>query len=314
MVSVRITCGKGVVSDRCDRIRYEYIIEYMIGKWRGTFMKNRKKSAVLALLLAGSVAMLGGCSKLKKEEPQTEKPTEVVTEAPTESETATEKPTEKVTEKQTETEKVTEKQTELKVLTAEEEKAQEKELDQIKMMYAKDDINVRSDPDTTADNIVYSYMQGDQVTVVGETPNWYVVEMDGYDFNGYVSKQFVSAEKVAEKTDAERQEAIEKELSTTQTSDSATTGTTSEGTSSDTTGSSSDTTAVDSQYGVGDFAESYSVEAATGANIRSTPAQDGEIVGTIESGTKVTALGETDRWYKIEYNGTVGYVNKNLFK
>ena len=71
---------------------------------------------------------------------------------------------------------------------------------------------------------------------------------------------------------------------------------------------------MDSQYGVGDFAEAYSVEAATGANIRSTPAQDGEIVGTIASGTTVTALGETDRWYKIEYNGTIGYVNKNLFK
>mgnify|MGYP006979150120 CR=1 FL=1 len=29
-------------------------------------MKNRSKSAMLALLLAGSVAMLGGCSKLKR--------------------------------------------------------------------------------------------------------------------------------------------------------------------------------------------------------------------------------------------------------
>ena len=38
-------------------------------------MKNRSKSAMLALLLAGSVAMLGGCSKLKKEDPQTEKVT-----------------------------------------------------------------------------------------------------------------------------------------------------------------------------------------------------------------------------------------------
>lgn len=279
-------------------------------------MKNRSKSAVLALLLAGAVAMLGGCSKLKKEEPQTEAPTEKVTEAPTESETETEKPTEKVTEKQTETETETEKETEPKVLTAAEEKAQEKELDQIRMMYAKDDINVRSDPDTTADNIIYSYMQGDQVTVVGETPNWYVVEIDGYDSNGYVSKQFVSAEKVAEKTDEERQEAIEKELSGAQSSDS----TGADGSSADTSSSQqiassgADTSAVDSQYGVGDFAESYSVEAATGANIRSTPAQDGEIVGTIASGTTVTALGETDRWYKIEYNGTVGYVNKNLFR
>ena len=47
--------------------------------------------------------------------------------------------------------------------------------------------------------------------------------------------------------------------------------------------------------------------------MRSTPAQDGEIINTIASGTSVTAIGYTDRWYKVEYNGTVGYVNQNLF-
>ncbi|MCD7765189.1 MAG: SH3 domain-containing protein [Lachnospiraceae bacterium] len=47
--------------------------------------------------------------------------------------------------------------------------------------------------------------------------------------------------------------------------------------------------------------------------MRSEPSQDGEIIGTIASGTQVTAVGYTDRWYKISYNGTVGYVNKNLF-
>lgn len=105
---------------------------------------------------------------------------------------------------------------------------------------------------------------------------------------------------MAEKTDEERQAAIEKELSSTSDSNSTDGAAASEDGSSDTTTTSSgaDTSAVDSQYGVGDFAESYSVEAATGANIRSTPAQDGEIVGTIASGTAVTALGETDRWYK----------------
>lgn len=271
-------------------------------------MKNRSKRVLFTLLLAGSVLTLStGCSKLKKtEEVQTEAQTE--TEAPTEK--VTEAPTEKETEPPTEvqTEAPTEKETEPKILTAEEEKAQEKDLDQIRMMYAKDDINVRYAPDTsTSENIIYSYMQGDKVTVVGETPNWYVVEIDDYEEHGYVSKQFVSADEVAEKTEEERQEAIEKELSAAQN------GT---GEAENNTGSTpaADTSAVDLQYDVRDFAESYTVQAATGANIRSTPAQDGEIVGTIASNTIVTALGETDRWYKIEYNGTVGYVNKNLFK
>lgn len=275
-------------------------------------MKNRSKRVLFTLLLAGSVLTLStGCSKLKKTEDQTEAQTEAPTEAPTEK--VTEAPTEKETEPPTEeqTEAPTEKETEPKILTAEEEKAQETDLDQIRMMYAKDDINVRYAPDTsTSENIIYSYMQGDKVTVVGETPNWYVVEIDDYEEHGYVSKQFISADEVAEKTEEERQEAIEKELSGTQngTGDAENNGSTP---SADT---SADTSAVDQKYDVRDFAESYTVQAATGANIRSTPAQDGEIVGTIASNTIVTALGETDRWYKVEYNGTVGYVNKNLFK
>jgi uncharacterized protein YgiM (DUF1202 family) len=47
--------------------------------------------------------------------------------------------------------------------------------------------------------------------------------------------------------------------------------------------------------------------------MRLAPDQGGEIIGTIASGTNVTAIGYTDRWYKIEYDGMTGYVNKNLF-
>ena len=70
---------------------------------------------------------------------------------------------------------------------------------------------------------------------------------------------------------------------------------------------------MDAQYNVETYAESFPIEATTGANMRQTPAQDGEIINTISSGTKVTAIGYTDRWYKVEYDGAVGYVNKNLF-
>ena len=61
------------------------------------------------------------------------------------------------------------------------------------------------------------------------------------------------------------------------------------------------------------YAESFPIQATTGANMRQTPAQDGEILNTIASGTNVKAIGYTDRWYKVEYDGAVGYVNKNLF-
>ena len=70
---------------------------------------------------------------------------------------------------------------------------------------------------------------------------------------------------------------------------------------------------VDMEFNVQAFAESYPVYAMTGANLRATPSQDGEIIQTIASGSSLTALGYTDRWYKVQSNGVIGYVNRNLF-
>ncbi len=276
-------------------------------------MKN-KKTLLLMLALAVSVTVFaGGCDKLKKE-PQTEKVTEAPTEKPTEA--PTEKPTEAPTEKPTEapTEPPTESETQPKVLTPAEEKAQETQFDQIRIMYAKDDVNVREQPDTsTQDNIFYSYYQGDQLTVVGETPNWYVVDVDDYEVNGYMSKQFVSDTKVDPKTEEEREQVIAQELEgTTTPSDSgdAPSDTVAANTSS---GTSADTAAADARYGVQSYAESYPVYATTGANLRAEPAQDSEIIKTVPSGSQLTAIGYTDKWYKVDMDGTIGYVNMNLF-
>ncbi|MDO4298334.1 MAG: SH3 domain-containing protein [Lachnospiraceae bacterium] len=284
-------------------------------------MKNRKKKWLFALLMACSVAvMASGCDKLKKE-PETEAPTEAPTEKPTEAQTETEPQTEAPTETepQTEAPTETEPQTEPKVLTVEEEKAQETQFDQLRTMYAMDDVNVRAEPGTGDDvEIFSSFYQGDRVTVVGETPNWCVVEVEDYDTNGYVSKQFLSDTEVAAKTDEEREQLILQELGGTSSGD----GQTSEGNSSSNNSgdgtsspasSSADTSAIDSEFGVEKFAESYQVYAMTGANLRAKPSQDGEIIQTIASGSGLTAVGYTDRWYKVESNGTVGYVNKNLF-
>ena len=272
-------------------------------------MVNKRRKFLVALVMAVSVAALAsGCDKLKKE-PETEAPTEKVTEAPTEKQTEppTEKQTEPPTEKQTEP--PTEPETQPRVLTIEEEKAQETEFDQLRTMYATDDVNVRTQPGTEGE-IFSSFYQGDKVIVVGETPNWCVVDLEDYETNGYVSKQFLSDTEVSPKTDEERQQLIEQELTGTVTS-----GETSNGTDGNTSAgtSSSDTSSVDLQYNVGAFAESFTVYAVTGANLRSTPAQDGDIIQTVASGTSVKAVGETDRWYKVDVNGTIGYVNKNLF-
>lgn len=267
-------------------------------------MRNKSKKILLAMMMTCSVALIAtGCDKLKKE-PETEKITEAPTEKPTEkvTEAPTEKPTEPPTEK--ETEPPTESETQPKELTVEEEKAQEKELDQIRTLYAKEDINVRLEPGKGDDiEIFSSFLQGDQIMAVGETPNWYVVNVEDYDVKGYVNKEFVSEEKVEPLSEEERQKLYEQMAGETTVSSGE-----------DASGSAgTDTSATDAEFGVELYAEEFPVSASTGANMRTTPAQDGEIIDTIASGTTVTAIGYTDRWYKVNYNGNIGYVNKNLF-
>ncbi len=247
-------------------------------------MKNKTRMWMLSLALAAAMAFsLTGCGEKLTKETETE--TVKQTEAPTEK--ATEKQTEKATEKQTETETETETEAD-REMTPEEEKASETELKGNKILYAMDDINVRTDPGTDAD-IVSSFDQGQEVTVTAETKHWYKVQLDGY--SGYVRKDVLSETAVEPKSAEERQQIMEQQ-----------------GTAS----ASSDTTATDLEYDVRTYAESFPLILSSDANIRSTPSQDGSVVTTVSSGSTITALGATDRWYKVEYDGTVGYVNKNL--
>ncbi len=275
-------------------------------------MKNKSKKWLLALLLSCSVVVLAtGCDKLKKEpETESETQTEKVTESPTEK--VTEPPTEKVTEPPTEKVTETESETQPKELTIEEEKAQETEFDTFRTGYAKDDINVRTAPGSGGD-VFDSFDQGETIRLVGETPNWYVVDLDDYEDNGYVSKQFVSDTEVAPKTEEERAQ-LANGTAPSSAGDGNTTAPTGSGESGTAAPSTAaGTSAVDTEYGVEGYAESFPIQATAGANMRQAPSQDGEIINTIASGTNVTAVGYTDRWYKIDYNGTIGYVNRNLF-
>ena len=118
-------------------------------------------------------------------------------------------------------------------MTPEEEKASETELKGNKILYAMDDINVRTDPGTDAD-IVSSFDQGQEVTVTAETRHWYKVQLDGY--SGYVRKDVLSETAVEPKSAEERQQIMEQQ-----------------GTAS----ASSDTTATDLEYDVRTYAESF---------------------------------------------------------
>lgn len=244
-------------------------------------MKNKSRILILSLALATAMAFsLTGCGDKLNKQKETETETEAVTEAPTEKET--EPPTEKETEPPTE--KITETETEEdRELTPEEEKASETEFKGNKTMYAADDVNVRTEPSTEAD-IVSSYDQGQEVTVSAETKHWYKVQKDGY--SGYVYKEGISETAVEPKSPEERQETAAQQGNTS--------------------------SSVDLEYDVRSYAESFPLILSADANVRSKPSEEGDVVTTISNGTNVTALGETDRWYKIEYDGVTGYVNKNL--
>lgn len=256
-----------------------------------------KSKVFTAVMLATAVLVLGltGCGKKAGTETETVKQTEtqaqtVATEVLTEAEEITEAAPapvlEAVTEAAIELEAITEAAAEVvteapKDLTSDEEQDAETDYTEPVVLYAKDDLNIRSNPSTEEENIISSFDQGEEVTVVGETPNWYIISKDG--FTGYVRKDGLSEEEVEPKSPEEREEA---------------------------NGSSS---ATDVQYNVSIYAESFPVHVAGDANLRAEPSETGDVIGTINADTNVNALGETDEWYKVEAeDGTVGFVHKNL--
>ncbi len=61
-----------------------------------------------------------------------------------------------------------------------------------------------------------------------------------------------------------------------------------------------------------DYGASVTLYASDTVNVRMEPSteSDASIVGSLAPGTAVTVVGESSEWFKINYNGTTGYVNK----
>ena len=53
---------------------------------------------------------------------------------------------------------------------------------------------------------------------------------------------------------------------------------------------------------------------ASSLNIRSGPGTKYDIIGAVKKGKTVTVVGTNGDWYKIEYNGKDGYINKKYTK
>ena len=57
------------------------------------------------------------------------------------------------------------------------------------------------------------------------------------------------------------------------------------------------------------MAASGKVINANSLNVRKGPSTSFDIIGTLNGGDKVNIVGKSNNWYKIEYNGTYGYVS-----
>ena len=53
---------------------------------------------------------------------------------------------------------------------------------------------------------------------------------------------------------------------------------------------------------------------ADSLNVRKGPSISFDIIGTLSGGDKVKIIGESNGWYKIEYNGTYGYVSESYIE
>ncbi len=127
-------------------------------------------------------------------------------------------------------------------------------------------LNVRSGASTSS-SVIGSLSNGSKVTIVGESGSWYKINYG--NTTGYVSKDYIQAS--GEQNSS---------------SESSSQGTTS--------GKSGQVVNVHSSL-----------------NVRSGASTSSSVIGSLSNGSKVTIVGESGSWYKINYGNTTGYVSKD---
>ena len=127
-------------------------------------------------------------------------------------------------------------------------------------------LNVRSGASTSS-SVIGSLSNGSKVTIVGESGSWYKINYG--NATGYVSKEYVQV--------------------------SGESGSSSGGTSQGTTSGKN----------------GQVVNVHSSLNVRSGASTSSSVIGSLSNGSKVTIVGESGSWYKINYGNTTGYVSKD---
>ena len=140
-----------------------------------------------------------------------------------------------------------------------------------KVVNITSNLRVRSAASTNSSTLGY-LVNGQGVNITGETGNWYKIDFKGT--TGYVSKDYIQ-----------------------KTTDN---GSNSNGQ----TGNNNGNPQVNSEKG-------YVVNVQSTLNVRSGAGSNHNIIGHLSNGDKVDIIGESGSWYKIKFNGSVGYVSKD---
>lgn len=125
-------------------------------------------------------------------------------------------------------------------------------------------VNIRSGP-STSNSVIGSRSKGDTLSVTGVSSNWYKVSLSGS--TGYIRSDYLSL-----------------------------------GSSGSGSGSSSGSSS-------GTVKGTGTIKGIC-VRMRSGPSTSNSILGTYDTGTKMTVNGEDGDWYKVSCNGTEGYVYK----
>ena len=212
-------------------------------------------------------------------------------------------------------------------------------------------LNVRSGASTSA-SIIGTLKNGANVDITGESGNWYKINYSGKV--GYVSKNYVkkgttpqSQQKPEEKPQTETKVTgtVTGITTTLNVRSGASTsasiiGTLKNGAKVDITGESGNWYKINYNGRVGYVSKDYVKKGGattpeqkpedkpqtetkvtgtvtgitTTLSVRSGASTSATIIGTLKNGAKVEITGESGDWYKINYNGKVGYVYKSYIK
>ena len=164
-----------------------------------------------------------------------------------------------------------------------------------------DSINVRSGPGTDYSR-VDTVAEGKQVEIIGSSGNWYKISYGGT--TGYIRSDFLTAGSAAKAAPAE----------TASTADTVTPPPA----ASETTIPDEATPLSSVESSVVNAADETSYDEPRSAliyggtiNVRTGPGTEYDRLTKLYTGDKISIIGESGDWYKISFNGSVGYVLSN---